>query len=285
MSRSKQGSKPQEPKSSTSHSAIDVPFPTTQYTSPSPREVDLDIPREWIEFFDPDNPTHLIRADLTWLTSRWTCIFGAGCHGIIKDRADEGCCSHGAYFTDKDDQKRVKRFVKQLTPDLWERHPGRAVTKDDWIEFDELDGEQRAKTKALDDGCIFLNRRGSEQGLGCALHKLALAQGRHPLETKPDVCWQLPVRRAQEWITRPDDTKILVSSLEEFDRRGWGEGGHDLHWWCTSAPEAHVGNEPLYITYGPEIIALIGQNAYDALARLAGERLDKGLVAPHPASM
>ena len=63
----------------------------------------------------------------------------------------------------------------------------------------------------------------------------------HPLEYKPDVCWQLPVRRDQEWTKRPDGTKILVTVLAEFDRRGWGEGGHDLHWWCTSSPEAHVG--------------------------------------------
>ena len=47
-------------------------------TEPDPRdlEVDLDFPREWVEFFDPDDPKHLIRADLTWLLSRWTCVFG-----------------------------------------------------------------------------------------------------------------------------------------------------------------------------------------------------------------
>ena len=76
-------------------------------TIPRSREVDLDFPREWIEFTDPADPKHLIRADLTWLLSRWTCIFGTGCHGIIAGRADDGCCSHGAFFTDADDEKRV----------------------------------------------------------------------------------------------------------------------------------------------------------------------------------
>ncbi len=90
----------------------------------------------------------------------------------------------------------------------------------------------------------------------------------HPLENKPDVCWQLPVRRDQEWIKRPDDTQILLTVLTEFDRRGWGEGGHDLHWWCTSSPEAHVGGEPMYVSYGPELIALIGDKAYDKLVEL-----------------
>ena len=42
------------------------------------------------------------------------------------------------------------------------------------------------------------------------------------------------------------------------------EGGHDLHWWCTSSPEAHVGTEAMYISYGPELTALIGDKAYDS---------------------
>ena len=70
-------------------------------------------------------------------------------------------------------------------------------------------------------------------GEGCALHALALRTGRHPLETKPDVCWQLPVRRTQDRVTRPDEVEVLVSTIGEFDRRGWGPGGADLHWWCT----------------------------------------------------
>jgi hypothetical protein len=85
-------------------------------------------------------------------------------------------------------------------------------------------------------------------------------------------------------VTRADDTKILVSTVTEFDRRGWGEGGHDLYWYCTSAPEAHVGGEPLYLSYGPEIAALIGQAAYTELSRLCARRLAQGLVAEHPAT-
>ncbi|MEO6956171.1 MAG: hypothetical protein ABI137_05445 [Antricoccus sp.] len=253
---------------------------------PAPRdlEVGLDFAREWIEFVDPGNSQHLIRADLTWLCSRWTCIFAAGCHGIIKDRADDGCCSHGAYFTDEDDQQRVREFVNLLTPAQWQRHPGRSVTKKDWLQTDELDGKPATKTKTKGGACVFLNPPDSPQGLGCALHKLAIDTGLHPLQTKPDVCWQLPVRREQEWVTRPDESTILVTSITEFDRRGWGTGGHDLHWWCTSSPEAHVGVEPMYLTYGPELTAMIGAQAYHRLCSLASDRLDRGLIAPHPAS-
>jgi hypothetical protein len=247
----------------------------------------LDFPREWIEFTDPADAAHVIRGDLTWLLSRWTCIYGSGCHGIIENRAEDGCCSHGAFFTDNDDEKRVKSFVRKLTPQTWQHH---VRGFDNWTEFDSADedsaGEEEARrrTATVDGACVFLNRTGFAGGEGCALHGLALREGLHPLETKPDVCWQLPVRREQDWVTRPDETKVLVSSLGEFDRRGWGEGGHDLHWWCTSSPDAHVGSEPLYVSYAPELTALIGPEAYDLLAGLCAARAERGLVAEHPAT-
>ncbi len=106
----------------------------------------------------------------------------------------------------------------------------------------------------------------------------------NPLETKPEVCWQLPVRREQEWVDRTDGTRILRSTIAEFDRRGWGEGGHDLDWYCTSSPEAHVGGEPMYLSYGPELAALIGDKAYDELSSICAKRLELGLVAVHPAT-
>ena len=257
---------------------IDLPMP-----APRDREVPLDFPREWIEFTDPADPEHEVRADLTWLLSRWTCIFGNGCHGVVEGRASDGCCSHGAFFTDADDEKRVRSFVKRLTPETWQLH--RHGFKN-WTEQDSVgDDENRRRTARVDGACVFLNRAGFPGGEGCALHALALREGLHPLETKPDVCWQLPVRRGQEWVTRPDDTQVLVSTLGEFDRRGWGEGGHDLNWWCTSSPEAHVGAKPLYVEYAAELTALIGAPAYARLAELCASREALGLIAEHPATV
>ena len=251
---------------------------------PRSREVPLDFPREWIEFTDPADPEHLIRADLTWLLSRWTCVFGKACHGIIAGRAADGCCSHGAFFTDSDDEKRVRTAVKRLSPQTWQ-HFRRGFKN--YTELDSVDGETPARRTATqsDDGpCVFLNDADFPGGGGCALHAQALRDGVHPLEYKPDVCWQLPVRRDQDWVKRPDGTKVLVSTLAEFDRRGWGAGGHDLDWWCTSSPEAHVGTEAMYLSYSPELTALVGKAAYTRLAELCGERARRGLVAPHPAS-
>ncbi|EUA69018.1 hypothetical protein I553_2206 [Mycobacterium xenopi 4042] len=56
-----------------------------------PGEVELDFTREWVEFYDPDNPEHLIAADLTWLLSRWTCVFGTpACRGTVAGRPTTG---------------------------------------------------------------------------------------------------------------------------------------------------------------------------------------------------
>ena len=245
------------------------------------REVEPDFPRDWVEFVDPADDEHVVRADLTWLLSSWTCIYGNGCQGIIEGRADDGCCSHGAFWADDDDEKRVTKFAGMLKKKHWQfAETGR---RDGITEQDELDGEPARRTRTVDGACLFLNRPGFAGGEGCALHALALRIGKHPLETKPDVCWQLPVRRTQEWVDRPDETQVLVTSLGEFDRRGWGTGGEDLHWWCTSSPDAHVGAEPLYLSYGPELTELIGEEAYAELVRLCALRAG-GLPPTHPAS-
>jgi hypothetical protein len=253
----------------------------TDLGMPSLREVDQDFAREWVEFPDPADPGHLVRADLTWLLSSWTCIYGRGCQGIEEGRAEDGCCSHGAFYSDDEDEQRVEEFAAQLKKKHWQHAEiGRRLGIS---EEDELDGEPARRTRRVDGACVFLNRPGFSGGAGCALHGLALRLDLHPLETKPDVCWQLPVRRSQEEIERPDETKVLLSTIGEFDRRGWGPGGADLHWWCTSSPEAHVGEEPLYLSYGPELTALLGQPAYDELVRLCAIRAS-GAALTHPAT-
>lgn len=247
-------------------------------------EVALDFPRQWIEFVDPADSDQLIRADLTWLTSRWTCIFGRGCKGIDADRPDAGCCVHGAHFSEKKDKKRVSTWVEKLTPELWENYE--LGEKGGWTEKE--DGQ--SKTRVIDGACIFHNSEGFEGGYGCALHHLANQEGVSFIETKPEVCWQLPLRRTYEDQKYEDGTERLVVVLGEYDRRGWGEGGHDLDWYCTGNTEAHVGAEPVYISSKDEIVALIGQPAYDVLAEMCAKR-DALLrtnptdiaLSPHPA--
>jgi hypothetical protein len=250
-------------------------------------EVDPVFPRAWVEFADPADESQVFRCDLTWLTSSWMCIFGQGCQGIYADRPLDGCCTLGAHFSDKDDEKRVRSFVKQLGADTWQFHPanrpgGRADARaGDWVETDE-DGDR--KTAVHEGACIFLNRAGFEGGEGCALHGLALRQGRHPLETKPDVCWQLPVRRTFRDVELPDGTSYTEVSIGEYDRRGWGPGGHDLDWYCSGNTEAHVGADPVYVSNGPELVELMGRPAYDELVGLCEAHLrSRSALAIHPA--
>lgn len=299
---------------------------------PRAEETGLNFPRAWVEFPDPADDEQVFRCDLTWLTSRWNCVFGQGCQGIRPGRATDGCCTLGAHFSDEDDEKRVATHVARLTPETWQYHDLGTETgwvqeaEDNALDDDEdeddteegdgdgtdgaygtEDGEEtegtgddeeteepQRQTRRVDGACIFHNRPGFPGGQGCALHMLALREGREPLETKPDVCWQLPIRRTFEWVEQPDGEQVLVVSIGEYDRRGWGPGGHDLHWWCTSAPSAHGAGKPVYVSYRPELTELMGEAGYERLAELCEQRLAAAtpaaagfpalpLLAPHPA--
>ncbi|WP_205472060.1 hypothetical protein [Nocardioides sp. SYSU D00038] len=253
-------------------------------------EVDLVFPRAWVEFQNPADPSEVLRCDLTWLTSRYQCIFGQGCQGIYADAPDVGCCTLGAHFADDEDEQRVAAFVAQLTPDQWQLHPGRKVRKRDWIEVDE-DGERKTLAVEVDgqQACVFHNRSDfapltGRGGAGCALHGLALLQGRNPLETKPDVCWQLPMRRTFREVERQDGTSYTEVSIGEYDRRGWGPGGHDLDWYCSGNTEAHTAPDPVYVTHAPELSELIGAAAYAELVRHCEAHLaSRSQLALHPA--
>jgi hypothetical protein len=253
-------------------------------------EVDLVFPRAFVEFADPADDTQVFRCDLTWLTSSYMCIFGQGCRGIYADAPDVGCCTLGAHFADKDDERRVAGFVAQLTPDDWQLHPRRAAKRSDWVDTDE-EGERKTRTVVRDgqQACVFHNRTDfapatGQGGAGCALHGLALRQGRNPLETKPDVCWQLPIRRQFRTVERQDGTSYTEVSIGEYDRRGWGPGGHDLDWYCSGNTEAHVAVEPVWVTHEAELVELMGQEAYAELDRHCQAHVrSRSALALHPA--
>lgn len=246
------------------------------------------FPRAFVEFTDPADEDQVFRCDLTWLTSYWTCIFGAGCRGIYADRPHDGCCTLGAHFADEDDERRVGKAVRRLTPAQWQyRAEGR---RNGWVELEDpdqvADGEEQArKTRVVDGACIFLNRPGFAAGPGCALHLLALDEGRSIVSTKPDVCWQLPLRRQFRTVTRADDTEYTEVTIGEYVREGWGPGGHDLDWYCTSNTEAHVGDQPVYRSNAAELTELMGTAAYAELCRVCDDfRAHGGGALSHPAS-
>ena len=87
---------------------------------------------------------------------------------------------------------------------------------------------------------------------------------------KPEVCWQLPLRREDQV---DDDEGHVTSAIRQWDRRHWGKGGREFHWWCTESPEAFVGTKPVYEEMQAELTEMVGSKVYDrfvALVRRAG---------------
>ncbi len=255
-------------------------------------EVGLDFARVWVEFVDPADADQLFRCDLTWLTSNWLCIYGNGCGGIVKDRANDGCCTLGAHFSDSDDRKRVQKWAKKLPAGWWQHRDVAAKSGDIAKGIIGRDEDGDKQTRIVAGACIFLNRPGFAGGGGCALHNFAVAGDHKPLELKPDVCWQLPIRREYTNVQRPDGTDVLVITITEYDRRSWGPGGHDLNWYCSGNTEAHVGPDPVYVSEADTLVELLGPGGYEALvghceAHLVGVKAatpaQRKLLAIHPA--
>jgi hypothetical protein len=227
--------------------------------------------REWVSFDDPGEDGRRWQIDVTFLTSHWHCIFGQGCQGVFTEKAPElvqGCCSYGAHFSDRKDRDRVVRAAKELSDEEWQfakiaRKKGiyAKCGKDE-------DGRTEWRTRLVDDACIFLNRPGFPTGPGCALHQHAMSSGEHHSDLKPEVCWQLPLRRVDE----EQDDGTVISTLSEFGRDGWGEGGHEFAWWCTEAPEAFTGAQPVYESMAEELRKMLGDKLYRRVVTYLDQR-------------
>jgi hypothetical protein len=230
---------------------------------------------EWVSFEDPDELRTWV-FDVTFLLSRWNCIYGRGCQGVLTGPAPEmeqGCCSYGAHFTDEDDVRRVVAASETLLPTEWQFA---SAGRKGGVVRQGRDGAQ--VSRLIKGACIFLNRPGFPGGAGCALHRAAMDRGVEPLELKPDVCWQLPLRR--EDVT--EESGRVVSTISQWDREHWGEGGEEFHWWCTEAPEAFTGSKAVYASMAPELTAMVGEQVYAQLCDYINVRNSNGTPLPHP---
>src|SRR6202012_4434412 len=147
-------------------------------------------PHEWLSFEDDEEERTWV-FDATFLTSNWTCIFGNGCQGVLPGPARElvrGCCSYGAHLATKKDARRVEKAAATLTPEEWQNHG----TKKSVIHQNKS-GE--TVTRLAGDACIFLNKPDFPGGVGCPFHIAAMNRGVDHMTLKPEVCWQLPLRR------------------------------------------------------------------------------------------
>jgi hypothetical protein len=230
---------------------------------------------EYVAFDDPEEERTWV-FDLTFLTSNWSCIYGHGCPGVLTAPApelEEGCCSYGAHLVDEDDRRDVLAAAERLEDHQWQ-HKRVAARRGGPI---RKNAAGVSTTRLVDGACIFLNRPGWPGGAGCALHRGALEAGERPLDWKPDVCWQVPLRL----VDHTDDSGHVTSTLREWKRRDWGAGGHEFHWWCTDAPDAFGGSQPVYLQMRDEIVALVGHWAYDQLREHVEQRATTTFL-PHP---
>jgi hypothetical protein len=222
-----------------------------------------DEQHQWLSLHDAEGATWLF--DLDFLLSKYQCIYGQGCPSIEPEPDPSGtigCCSHGAHFVDGDDRRRVLSRAATLTKEEWqfrdraEKRGGPLKKKGgDWV------------TRKAAGACIFLNRDGFPGSPGCALHAAALARGERPIDWKPTVRWQVPIRLD----VHTDDYGHETVLVRAWRRRDWGPGGEDFHWWCTEEPEAHQASDPFYVTARDELVELCGADLYRRLAA----RLDR----------
>jgi len=234
--------------------------------------------REWVSIPDPEEQRIWV-LDVTFLASGWRCVFGECCQGVLTEPVPElvqGCCSYGAHFTDADDVARVEKAAATLTDDQWQfakQGRKRGIVK--------LNRSGETVSRLVDDACVFLNRPGFPGGPGCALHRAAMERGVPHHELKPDVCWQLPLRRVDE-VDEGHDGRV-TSTIMQWDREHWGAGGEEFAWWCTEAPEAFTGAEPVYVSMRGELVAMVGEAVYALLCAYMDSRMAGSVPLPHPA--
>jgi hypothetical protein len=248
-----------------------------------------------LELYDKEKD-HRWYFDISFLMSNWSCLFGNGCVGMHPVDSptyirDAGCCTLGCWFTDPKDLAHTHEMVDQLTDEDWDVELRKVSEKRGWLRKlgrDTIDKETgdiesvNSKTRVYQGACIFNNRMdgsvGSTGKIGCAFHALADRLGVSHVETKPEVCWQLPLRIEPDG----DQTSVL-----RWDRYAWAdqaddEGNQDwLNWWCVDSPDAYIGTKPVYKYMEQELRRICGDRVYEMLCSELEARKDN-YITPMP---
>lgn len=190
------------------------------------------------------------RFDRDFLDSNWTCIWGKGCKGI-NATADEslghGCCSLGAELDGIDEARNLSAAAATIPPHLFQFH---AEANAGTVFSDE----SYSATRVIDGACIFHNRTGFDGGEGCALHLAAEHFDESPIDWKPSVCWQLPIK--VDWEMREDN--VEVATVRRWSRADWGDLGTKMAWCCTEESDAYVGDSSVLDSLGDELSEIVG---------------------------
>jgi hypothetical protein len=198
------------------------------------------------------------RFERSFLQSNWTCIWGRGCLGILDHPAEElgqGCCSVGAEFGDEEEAMTTSALAAMLEPERFQHHAEAASGG--------IFNDTRTNTRVVDGACIFLNRPGFEGGAGCALHLAALDADEPPIDWKPSVCWQLPIR--VDWADAGDG--VETATVRRWSRADWGDEGASMAWCCTEGERAYVGDRPVVESLAEELEEIVGSSVFVELRR------------------
>jgi hypothetical protein len=198
------------------------------------------------------------RFDDGFLRSRWTCLWGRGCLGILPEPAPElgqGCCSLGAVLDSEDEARAIAALGATVDPARFQHHDATPYV---------VDTVEGPATRVVDGACVFFNRPGFPGGAGCALHLEAVATGESPTAWKPNVCWQLPIH--VDW-----SADGAVATVRGWTREDWGAEGETMHWCCTvdrtAEADAYVGDRPVVDSLAEELQAIVGTEVYVELRR------------------
>ena len=199
------------------------------------------------------------RFDTAFLRSNWTCIWGRGCLGILPEPAEhlgQGCCSIGAQLDGEEEAMTISALAATVDPARFEHNADAAAGG-------VFSDETRTATRVVDGACVFLNRPGFPGGAGCALHLEAVHAGESPVDWKPSVCWQLPIR--VDWEPGEGDTE--VATVRRWTRGDWGAEGETMAWCCTEGTRASVGAAPVVESLAEELEGIVGSTVYGELRR------------------
>ncbi|CAB4322677.1 MAG: hypothetical protein F2520_02055 [Actinobacteria bacterium] len=219
----------------------------------------MELPDQEPSILEISTPDTEWRFDREFLESNWTCIWGRGCLGILDEPAEQlnqGCCSVGAEFGDEEEAMFISAMAAMLSPSIFQ-FAGAAM------EGGIFSDDRRINTRVVDGACIFLNRPGFKGGEGCALHIAAGEAGESPLDWKPSVCWQLPIRVDWEQLENGRER----ATLRRWKRADWGDEGPTMAWCCTEGERAYVGESRVVDSLADELSAITGTEVFVELRR------------------
>ena len=178
------------------------------------------------------------------------------CSPAPRPSSAQGCCSYGAHFVDEDDEANMLAYAERLTAGAV-AVPRRRAAQGRAHQAQQGRRDQDPPRRR----CLHLPQPPRLR----RRHRLrartaALEAGERPLDWKPEVCWQLPLRLEDH--TDDDGPRHLHPARVEAPRLGRrrrtsSTGG------APTTPDAFVDRQPVYETMRDEIVEMVGQEAYD----------------------